>query len=353
MTTLTETPTRVTIGVDTHADSHVAVALDELGRTLGTEAFPADQHGYRDLIDWASEFGVIDQAGIEGTGSWGTGLVRYAETRNVCCIEVSRPNRQHRRRHGKSDHADALAAARAVQSGEASAQPRGRSGVIEGLRTNRVAHRSAVKARTQAINQLRALLVTAPESLRGSFRDLNMVDIVARAVRFRVSGIDETSATKHSMRSLARRISYLNDEIADLAAIRCRLVETAAPPQLLAEHGVGPQVAADLLIAFGSNPGRVSTDAAFSALCGVSPVDASSGRQNRHRLNRGGDRQANNALWRIVTVRMSNHDETRAYIERRISQGKTKREAIRGLKRYVARRVWRILKDDQMVLDNL
>lgn len=351
MLTLADSSVLVTVGVDTHADNHVAVALDELGRVLGTETFPTHRAGYEALFDWAGGFGQLDKAGIEGTGSWGAGLARCGAARGVRCVEVNRPNRQHRRRHGKSDAADALAAARAVQSGEATAAPRGRGGPVEGLRTNRVAHRSAGKARTQAINQLRALIVTAPDQLREIFDGLNQHDVIVRASRFRVNGADEINTTKHAMRSLAHRIGHLTDELAELEALRHQLVHAAAPPALLEEHGVGPHVAADLLIAFGSNPGRIATDAAFAALCGVSPIDASSGHQHRHRLNRGGDRQANNALWRIVTVRMSSHEPTKAYIAKRIADDTTKREAIRSLKRYVARHIWKILVTQQPLDD--
>lgn len=353
MQTLTENRTKITLGVDTHRDIHVAAVLDARGAVIETSEFPAAVNGYRDLVCWARSFGPIDSAGIEGTGSWGTGLARYAAEEGVEVVEVNRVNRQHRRRHGKSDTADAIAAARAVQSGEATAKPRGRSGAVEGLRTNRVACRSAVKARTQAINQLRSLIVTAPEQLRSSLNAKPIKKIVATCCRFRVCGMDELNTTKHTMRSLARRIQFLDTEIADLKSVRKQLVEAAAPPALLAEHGVGPKVATDLLIAFGTNPARIHSDAAFAALCGVSAVDASSGRQQRHRLNRGGDRQANNALWRIVTVRMANHPETRAYIARRIAQGKTKREAIRSLKRYTARHIWRIMHQHQQTLDHL
>lgn len=297
--------------------------------------------------------GRLSALGSRGQGSWGTGLSRYATDQGVEVVEVNRVNRQQRRRHGKSDTADAIAAARAVQSGEAQAKPRGRSGPVEGLRTNRVACRSAIKARTQAINQLRSLIVTAPEQIRDRLDAKNINQIVACCYQFRVTGVDELNTTKHTMRSLARRIRFLNNELAELETIRAELVKAAAPPELLAEPGVGPKVAADLLITFGTNPGRVRTDAAFAALCGVSAVDASSGRQQRHRLNRGGDRQANNALWRIVTVRMAHHPETKTYIATRIAQGKTKREAIRSLKRYLARHIWRILKHHQQPLDDL
>lgn len=352
MSRLAQAEVVVTVGVDTHRDVHVAAAVDPWGGLLGSESFSTDRSGYEDLVRWVSGFGVIGSVGIEGTGSWGAGLARFVMERGLDCVEVNRPNRQHRRRHGKSDTADALGAARAVLSGEATGRPRGGRGPIEGLRTNRVALRSALKSRTQAINQLKSLVVTAPDHLRGCLEGLPNGRLVATAARFQPRALDVVATTKTAMRSLARRVEYLDGEIGDLRTQRDRLLDQAAPPELMNEPGVGPDVAASLLITYGTNPERVRSDAAFSALCGVSAVDASSGLQQRHRLNRGGDRQANQALWRIVTVRMAHHPPTKTYIARRIAQGKTKREAIRTLKRHIARRIWRIL-NNHPPLDNL
>jgi len=352
MATMTETITGVTIGVDTHSEFHVAAVLDERGRELGTERFDANASGYKALIRWAASFGPITGAGIEGCGSWGTGLSRYSTGRGIEVIEVNRPNRQHRRRHGKSDAVDALAAARAVQSGEATASPRGNNGPIEGLRTLRIAIRSANKARTQAINQLRSVISTAPEGLRARFVGLSRKRLVVTAAALRPgAGTDPTTITKTTLRSLARRITHLDTELAELSQHRRWLVTSYAPPQLLAEPGIGPAVASDLLIALGDNPERVRTEASFAALCGVSPVDASSGRQQRHRLNRGGDRHANNALWRIIMVRLATDPTTRDYLNNAVAKGKTKREAIRNLKRYTARHIWRILNQPNPLLD--
>ncbi len=343
---MTDTDDSVTVGVDTHRDDHVAAALDPMGRLLATGTFPATGVGYRQLLKWAESFGQIDKIGIEGTGSWGTGLARYAVNQGVETREVNRPNRQHRRRHGKSDTADAVGAARAVQAGDANGQPRGNDGDVEALRAIRIAHRSAHKARTQAINQLRALVVTAPEQLRDQLRSLSALELVRTASRFRPS--DSTNdVTKVAMRSIARRAAALTEEIDELGEHRDRLVHRVAPVELMEEHGVGADTASNLLIAFGDNPERVHSEAAFAALCGVSPVDCSSGRNQRHRLNRGGDRQANNALWRIVIVRLSSHQPTRDYMNGQIAKGKTKREAIRKLKRYIARHIWRILQHHQ------
>ena len=345
MSRLADAGVVVTVGVDTHRDVHVAAALDERGGLLASGSFPVSREGYEALIGWAGGLGGVGTIGIEGTGSWGAGLARHLMERGFDCVEVSRPNRQHRRRHGKSDTADALGAARAALSGEAAGRPRGGVGPVEGLRTNRVALRSAVKARTQAINQLKSLVTTAPAALRAALEGLSNQKLVSRAAGFKPIGLDMAATTKRSMRSLARRVEYLDGEIGDLEADREELVDLAAPSELMDEYGVGPAVAASLLITYGSNPDRIGDEAAFAALCGVSAVDASSGLHQRHRLNRGGDRQANHALWRIVTVRMAHHQPTRDYITRRIADGKTKREAMRALKRHVARRIWRILNN--------
>lgn len=344
MSTMAQVESVVTVGVDTHRDVHVAAVLDERGGLVGTESFPATRQGYAALVGWVSGFGTVSRVGIEGTGSWGAGLARYVTERGWECVEVARPNRQHRRRYGKSDIADAVGAARAVLSGQATARPRGAGGPVEGLRTNRVALRSAQKARTQAINQIRALMVTAPDPLRRVLEGLSGRQLIVTIARFRpTTDTGVINTTKMAMRSLARRVEYLDGEISELRAFRDPLIAESAPQALLDEYGVGPDVAASLLITFGSNPDRIGSEAAFAALCGVSAVDASSGLHQRHRLNRGGDRQANHALWRIVTVRLAHHQPTRDYITRRINEGKTRKEAIRTLKRHIARRTWRIL----------
>lgn len=343
--TMTRAGGHVTVGVDTHKDTHVAAVVDDAGAVLGTEAFLATAAGYEALRCWANGFGPIDRVGVEGTGSWGAALTRHLTSCGVAVVEVNRTNRQHRRRHGKSDTADAIGAARSVQSGESTAVPKSGTGPVEAVRSLRVTIRSAVKARTQAINQLRSLLDTAQPQLRADLGGLSTRELVRRAALLR-PGPDVTSpanATKVALRSLARRYRHLDAEITELKDLLATAVRAAAPPELLAEHGVGIDTAAALLIAAGDNPHRMHSDAAFAALCGVSPVDASSGRQQRHRLNRGGNRDANNALWRIALVQMATDPDTRSYIDRRLTEGRTKREAIRSLKRHLARRYWKIL----------
>lgn len=331
-------------GVDTHKDFHVAAAIDGRGRVLGTESFPAHRKGYRRLEGWLAGFGRVSQVGIEGTGAFGAGLARFLTQTGVETIEVIRPNRQHRRRHGKSDPTDAIAAARAVLSGEANGQPRGGTGEVESIRLLKLARSSAVRARTAAANQIHALVVTAPEELRASLRRLPIEKVIAVTSSYRPADPRHPlQAAKLTLKTLARRYRALSNEIATLDNQLERLVKEASPQPLLDMCGVGIQTAAQLLITAGSDPTRIRSEASFAALCGSSPVDASSGRRQRHRLNRGGDRQANAALYRIVIVRLKYHQPTRLYMERRIKEGKTKPEVIRCLKRYLARDIQRIL----------
>ena len=334
----------VTGGVDTHADVHVAAAVDQVGRVLGTQAFPADPAGYRAALAWMSARGELAKVGVEGTGSYGAGLARYLAACGVEVVEVMRPNRQARRRRGKSDAADAVAAALAALSGEASGVPKSRDGAAESIRALRVARAGAVKARTQAGNQLRDLIVTAPEQVRRQLAGLPRQRQVDAAARFRLHGLaGPVEGAKAAMASVARRHHELAAEISRLDAALEELLTRAAPPEFLAKQGAATQVAATLLATTGDNPGRVRTEASFAALCGASPVDASSGKQLRHRLNRGGDRQANSALWTIAMTRLAHDPRTKAYAARRTAEGKTSKEIIRCLKRYIAREIYKTL----------
>jgi transposase len=334
----------VTLGVDTHKDAHVAVALDGLGRHLGGLSVPATTAGYKRLLGWARGFGTIEHAGVEGTGSFGAGLARFLRTEGIEVFEVIRPKRRDQYRSGKSDPIDAEAAARTVLAGTATGVPKGADGEVEMIRALRATRRSALKARTQAANQMKALLVTAPEQLRAELRGLPMGKLIARAVRFRPgeSLDDVATATKFALRSVARRYRLLSEEISELSEQLDRLVAQAAP-ELVAVEGVNTDTAASLMIAAGDNPERLKSEAAFANLCGVAPIPASSGKAVRHRLNRQGNRDANRALYVIALSRMSWDERTRNYVARRTKEGKTKKETIRCLKRYVARELYRIL----------
>jgi transposase len=342
----------VTGGVDTHKDFHVCAALDERGRVLGTEQFPTTLHGYRELLDWLREFGQLSAVGVEGTGSWGAGLSRFLTQAGVEVIEVNRPNRQTRRRRGKSDLADAEAAARTVLAGDAVGIPKSASGAVEAIRLLRIARRSAMKARTQAANQIHSVIDTAPEELRSKLLGLNERERITKASKMRVGDASvPLGAAKLALVCLARRWIMLTGEVTVLDKQLTELVESTAP-SLIAIKGVGIETAGALLAAAGDNPTRLRSDRSFAAMCGSSPVTASSGRrQDRHRLNRGGDRQANCALFVIVLNRLSWHQPTKDYMAKRTAEGKTKKEIIRCLKRYVAREVYRAIMLDMTEQD--
>ena len=332
---------RVVAGVDTHKDVHVAVVLDEVGRLVDTASLVATARGYRNLTGWVSGFGEVLALGVEGTGSWGAGLSRHLRARGLNVIEVNKPNRHNRRRRGKTDPIDAEAAARAVLAGDATATPKAGDGPVEALRQLRVARAGALKARTAAANQFHSICDTAPEVVRGQLRGLSTRTKMTVAGRYRAGDpLTPTSAAKTALHSIARRWAALDTEIRALDRDIKTILDTIAAP-LLARHGVGYETAGSLLCAAGDNPDRLATEASFAALCGTSPVPVSSGRSNRHRLNRAGDRQANAALWRIVIVRLrSRHAPTMDYLERRVTAGNSKRDAIRRLKRYLARELY-------------
>ncbi len=341
---------RVVIGgVDTHKDIHVAAVIDEIGKILDTKGFPATALGYCELARWLGSFGELGKVGVEGTGSYGAGLARHLRAQGVEVIEVNRPNRQARRRRGKSDTVDAEAAARAALNGEATVAPKTQESLIESIRVLRVAFTSARRARTQVLLQIRDLIVTAPEELRAVLGPLSSAERVARCARFRL-GVDVSeplAATRLALRALARRYQALSEEMDQLGRHLDELT-ARANPGLRSVKGVGPDVAGILLTAAGDNPARLKSEAAFAAMCGVSPVEASSGKTARHRLNRSGNRQANHALWRIVMVRLATGDEaTQAYMARRRAEGRSQREIVRCLKRYVAREIYHHLVDPQ------
>jgi transposase len=332
------------MGVDTHKDTHVGVALDGLGRFQGTLSVAANLAGYKKLVEWASGFGHLEHAGVEGTGSFGAGLTRFLKAEGIKVSEVTRPKRRDQYRTGKSDPIDAEAAARAALAGTASGVPKDADGEVEMIRTLRITRRSAVKARAQAANQLQALLITAPEGLKSELCQLSTARVVEKASRLRPGATpsDVEAATKFALRSVARRHRQLSEEISELDEQLDRLVSELAP-ELVEVEGIGTDTAASLLIAAGDNPERLKNEAAFAHLCGAAPIPASSGKSVRHRLNRHGNRDANRALYVIAVCRMSRDDRTRAYVAKRTAEGKTKKEIIRCLKRYIAREVYRIL----------
>jgi transposase len=336
----------VILGVDTHLDVHVGVVIDTVGRLQGTLAVATNPAGYEQLLRWAQGFGVLHRAGVEGTGSYGVGLTRFLEANGLQVIEVICPDRARRRSRGKSDPTDAESAARAVLAGDAKGRPKTHDGLAEALRIVSVARRSAVKAKTQAINQLRALLVSAPDRIRDMALKVKSEQCVAACAE--LPKCDENPAMASmgtTLRLLARRWMALDKEVRELDTQLARLAKQAAP-RLLARFGVGSQTAATLLVTAGDNPTRLRNEAAMAALCGVSPLSASCGKVCRHRLNRGGERQANNALWTIAMVRMRSDARTREYVARRTREGLSKKEIHRCLKRYIVRELYPLILAD-------
>ncbi|MET9520750.1 IS110 family transposase, partial [Streptomyces sp. NPDC002994] len=336
--------TAVVGGVDTHTDFHQAAVIDSIGRHLATESFAATPDGYRQLHQWLLSHGELLAVGVEGTGAYGAELARSLTANGVTVVEVDRPDRRARRAHGKSDPVDAYAAATAVLGGRAGGIPKSRDGIVEAIRVLRVVRKSAVKARTQVINQIRTLIVTAPSAVRDRLRDLPVRELVDTLARSRPAGHleDPARAVRTALRRLARRYQALDAEVTEADKEIGPLVAQAAP-QLLALCGVGPETAGQLLTTAGDNPDRLRSEASFAHLCAAAPVPASSGRTHRHRLNRGGDRQANNALHTIVLVRMRYDPRTRDYVARRTAEGMAKKDIMRCLKRFVAREIYKHL----------
>jgi transposase len=326
----------VAIGVDTHKDVHVAVALDALGAQLDSQEIPTTPAGYRSLLSWARELGIPAFA-IEGTGSYGAGLVRFLERAGVSVYECERPRRQERRR-GKSDLIDAALAARRLLGGERLSLPRG-GGRREDLRLLLLERRGALRARNAALNQLSALLVTAPDHVRERLGALSGERLAQAAARLR----PRPDVTNGVLRRLGQRVERLSKEMAEAERTLAALLAEVAP-DLLEECGVGPVCGAQLLVSSG-DPSRMTSEASFAALAGTSPVDASSGKQRRHRLNRGGDRQLNWALHVVALARIRHHAETSAYYQRLLAGGKTAREARRCVKRALARHFYRRLRE--------
>jgi transposase len=338
--TIVENPTiTVTGGVDTHLEFHVAAAVDANGGVLGVETFDTTVGGFRRLVAWLAGFGTISLVGVEGTGSYGAGLARHLTGKGIGVVEVDRPNRQARHRAGKSDAIDAIAAARAALAGTATGIPKSRTGNVEAIRVLTVARRSAASEWIAIVSQIRHVVFTAPDEIRAGLSPITLVRTTAALERRRSDPDIVRFTTLSTVRELGRRALFIRDQKMRLNAQMRPLIREVAP-SLLEIRGVGFDVAAKLLIAAGDNPHRIRSEAAWAHLCGVAPIPASSGKIQRHRLNRGGNRQANSALYRIVLTRMSNDERTKTYIAKRTAEGKTIGEIARILKRYVAREVY-------------
>ena len=325
--------------------------IDTAGRLLGHRQFRADGGGYLALLAWLRSFGTLLVIGVEGTGAYGAGLARHLQPLGVSMLEVDRPDRKTRRSVGKSDPIDAEAAARAALAQVRTGTPKQRDGQVEALRNLRVARRSAVDQRADCQRRIKTLIVTAPESLRSRLRDLAKQELLTTCAALRPDTVrvgDPEQAAKVALRSLARRHAALTEEIVELDRLIERLV-SAINPALLELNGVGADVAGQLLVTAGQNTERLRSEAAFAMLCGVAPIPASSGKTHRHRLNRGGDRQANAALYRIVLCRLRWDPRTQAYAHRRTAEGLSKKDIIRCLKRLIAREIYYVLTADQLM----
>jgi transposase len=351
---MTKTETRVIGGVDTHKHTHYAAAIDGQGRLLGHREFPATARGYRELLEWLRSQGEIVTIGVEGTGNFGAALTRCLTAAGELVLEVNKPNHRARFMEGKSDRLDAEQIARAVLAETGIATPKTKCGPVEVIRILRAARSSAIRARTQAFNLLFHTMISGPSEVRDGLVDLTKRTLVNRClelepeteVLLELIGEPERmvlASVKLTLRDLARRWKVLDAEIKELSSQIKELVEHVAP-ELVELFGVSAELAGQFLVTVGDNPERIRNEAAFAKLCGVSPKPASSGRTNgRHRLNRGGDRAANSALYIVTIVRLRHHEATRDYVARRTAEGLSKREIMRCLKRYIAREVFAAL----------
>jgi transposase len=338
-------PRRVFGGVDTHKDLHVAAVVDENDRVLATGSFATTRQGYRQMLAWMRSFGEVQRIGIESTGSYGAGLLRFLQQAGVEVLEVTAPDAHDRRKRGKNDDLDAESAAHAAFAGTRTVTPKRRDGMIESLRVLSACRKTAVAARRVALQMIHNTIVCAPDGLRDQLRHMTRMQLVRTLAAWRpdlTAYRDVEAAYRISLKSLARRYLELHDEIADLDAMIGAIIDDLAP-NLVARNSIGPNGAAQLLLTAGDNPERFRSEAGFAALCGVSPVPASSGKTVRHRLNRGGDRAANSALHIIAIGRLRVDARTKAYVAKRIAEGHSKLEAIRCLKRYIAREVFTLL----------
>ncbi|WP_457962603.1 IS110 family transposase [Arthrobacter sp. D1-29] len=332
---------KVIAGIDTHADTHYVAIIDETGRHLMDKEFPAVGSGYRNIVEFITGFGPVVAAGVEGTGSYGAELARVLTREGFRVLEVMRPNRQGRRLRGKSDALDAYQAAEAALAGRNVATPKSRDGTVESLRVLRAERATAMRARVAVMAQIKSILTAAPEALRAKYRRLARAPMMAALEKTRPAGnmSDPLITTAAVLKRLAIRYRALDQELAVIDAELDAIVTTHAP-MLRDLHGVGTDVASQLLVTVGDNPGRIGTEAQFAALVGVAPIPASSGKTMRHRLSRGGDRRANKAIHHVALVRMMSDTRTKNYVARRRAEGKSTKEIIRCVKRYIAREVY-------------
>ena len=343
-------PNRTVVGgVDTHKDLHVAAVVDEVDRVLASQSFATTRHGYKQMLAWMRTFGQLRRVGVECTGTYGAGLLRYMQTAGVEVLEVTTPDKSDRRKRGKDDDLDAQNAAHAAFAGRRTVTPKSRDGMTESLRVLKVCRKTAVAARRVALQLIHNTIVCAPDELRDVLRTMTRMQLIRTLAAWRPDLSDYrnlASAYRIALKSLGRRYLELHDEIADLDVMIGAIVDELAPA-LVARNSIGHESAAQLLLTAGDNSERVHSEASFAALCGVNPVPASSGKVTRHRLNRGGDRAANSALHIIAIGRLRTDPRTKAYVQKRIAEGHSKLEAIRCLKRYIAREVFTLISQQR------
>lgn len=338
--------TSVVGGVDTHKDLHVAAVVDDQDRFLASESFATTRQGYRQLLAWMRSYGDLQRVGVEATGTYGAGLLRHLQKAGIEVLEVTGPDKHDRRKRGKSDDFDAEAAAHAAFAGNRTVTPKTRDGMIEALRVLKACRKTAVQARRIALQMIGNTIIAAPDDLRDNLRKMTRMQLIRTLAAWRpdMSGYRHMeTAYRIALKSLARRYLELHDEVADLDGMIKSIIDDLAP-DLVARGSIGYGSAAQLLITAGDNPERLKSEASFAALCGVSPIPASSGKTDRHRLNRGGDRAANSALHIIAICRLRCDERTKHYVARRTADGLSKLEAIRCVKRYIAREVFSLIR---------
>jgi transposase len=341
-------------GVDTHKDLHVAAVVDQNNKVLGTQYFSTTRQGYRQMLAWMTSFGTLKRIGVECTGTYGSGLLRYFQNAGLEVLEVTAPDRMERRKRGKSDTIDAECAAHAAFSGIRTVTPKTRDGMIESLRVLKTCRKTAISARRVALQIIHSNIISAPDELREQLRNMTRMQLIRTRVR-RPDASEYRNVTnvyRISLKSLARRYLELHDEIADLDVMIAAIVDELAP-ELIKRNAIGYESASQLLITAGDNPQRLRSESGFAALCGVSPVPVSSGKTNRYRLNRGGDRAANSALHIIAIGRLRTDAKTKEYVARRVAEGHTKMEAIRCLKRYISREVYTLLRNQNRRINSI
>lgn len=320
-------------GIDTHKDTHELALLDSVGRVIGTWQFATGVAGYADLERAIGDPSV--PVGIEGAASYGAGIAAHLQACGYEVFEMIRPKKSQRRR-GKSDPIDAIAAAKNLAAGEG-LPLKANDGVVEDVRCLMLAREQAVRQAHAILNCIDSLVVTAPEPVRAALRNLPGEERARKLAKSRPA-----DSRGRAFKRLAKRWVAAKADADELEAEIGELVKEAYPA-LIGARGVAAISAARIIVAAGSNPERMGSEAAFSMLCGTSPIPASSGKKDRHRLNRGGDRQANRGIHEIACSRMTFDERTQGFIARKIKEGKTKREAIRCLCRYIAREVYKLL----------